>query len=197
MDPHQRPQGTPHHWTLRNALHQATPSFAGPTLAVLRGPSAHWHSRASPALAQESEGNCQDEAGPETTSVRTSQQIKAMMLLRRASGRRRWAKKACRQAFAVWRWDEQFNPAVFKRKAYLWLSCRSQPSRLYRAAALATREKTDCSGYFETLWNDASSHHKPHRCIFQHYRPPTPTLAPTVWDQPSGVTCLPLGPRGY
>lgn len=98
MDPHQRPRETPHHWTLRNALHQATPSFASPTLGMLRGPSAHWHPGASPALAQESEGNCQDGAGPETTSVRTSQQIKAMMLLRRASGRRRWAKEACRQA---------------------------------------------------------------------------------------------------
>lgn len=141
MDPCQRPRGTPHHWTPRNALHQATQSFASLTLGMLRGPSAHWHSRASPALAQESGGNCQDGAGPETTSVRTSQQIKAMMLLQRTSGRRWWAKKACRQAFAVR--DEQFNPTVFKRKAYLWLSCQSQPNSLYKAAALATRKKTD------------------------------------------------------
>lgn len=112
MDPCQRPRGTQHPWTLRDVPHRAAYG-SDPVPARLSGcEAALVHAgipQTSAALAQESRSKCQVEAGPETTSVRTSQQIKAEMLLPQPSvpveslRKRAAGQGACKQAFAVLR----------------------------------------------------------------------------------------------
>lgn len=136
---------------------------------------------ASPALAQESGGKCQAEPGPETTSVRTSQQIKVTMLLPQPSvpveSLRKGAvgQRACRQVLAV-------LTLLCSKKTCLRLSRQSQSNSLHKAAALVTRGKAECAGYFDTLWKDAISHHKPHLCIF-HTR--TNCVGSALWNEMS------------